>query len=214
MFYFIHSLFEWNLVAKLSQSLVDSSQLLGLDKKRLALGLDGSLLLSMVSLGALFALVLQASQNTLVFPANLSAQALQGAEAATRLQADNTQGSRDNHALHGGVRLGDSLKDLHTLQSSSTTGSLVGEHTANSAPENFARGTEVVRALAGIRGRLLAKEGVVLELVAEEGPGDVEFFATDDDDALAGQQLLGNDGCEAAEQVALSINNDDLFEGH
>lgn len=202
------------LIAELSQSLVNGSQLLGLGKEGLALGLHGSFFLSMIRLGGFLALRLQASQNALILPTDLSTQTLQSTEAATRLEADDAKGSGHNHALHRRVRLGDTLKDLHALQGSSTTGGLVRKHATHGAPENLAGGAEVERSLLGISGDLLAKEGVVLELVAEERAGNVQFFAADDDDALARQQLLGNDGCEAPKQVSLSINNYDLFKRH
>lgn len=49
-------------------------------------------------------------------------------------------------------------------------------------------------------------------LGAEELARDVEGLAADNNDLLAAQQLLGDDGGQAAEEVALAID-DDLWEG-
>lgn len=49
-------------------------------------------------------------------------------------------------------------------------------------------------------------------LGAEELARDVEGLAADNNDLLTAQQLLGDDGGQAAEEVALAIN-DDLWEG-
>lgn len=45
-------------------------------------------------------------------------------------------------------------------------------------------------------------------LGAEELPRDVESLATDDNNLLAAQQLLGNDAGKAAQKVALAVNDD------
>ena len=50
--------------------------------------------------------------------------------------------------------------------------------------------------------------GVVRTLCAEELARDVEGLGADDDDLLAVQKLLGHDGRQATEEVALSVNND------
>jgi len=44
-------------------------------------------------------------------------------------------------------------------------------------------------------------------LSAEELAGDVELLAADDDDLLAVQQLLGDGGRQAAEEVALAVDD-------
>ena len=47
-------------------------------------------------------------------------------------------------------------------------------------------------------------------LRAEKSTGDVDFFAADDDYALAVQELFGDDAREAALEVAFAVD-DDLF---
>ena len=44
-----------------------------------------------------------------------------------------------------------------------------------------------------------------------KGARHVELLATDHDDALAREDLLGHDGGQATEEVTLSVNNDNLI---
>lgn len=52
--------------------------------------------------------------------------------------------------------------------------------------------------------------GVKRTLSAEELAGDVESLAADNNDLLAIEELLGDDGGQATKEMALAIN-DDLF---
>jgi hypothetical protein len=45
-------------------------------------------------------------------------------------------------------------------------------------------------------------------LVAEEATADVDLLASDDDNLLAVEDLLGDYGRQAAEQMALAVNDD------
>jgi len=56
-------------------------------------------------------------------------------------------------------------------------------------------------------------EGVKRTLRAEELAGDVEGLAADDNDLLAIEELLGDNGGEATKEMALAID-DDLFSNH
>ncbi len=58
---------------------------------------------------------------------------------------------------------GDTLEDLQTVKGLSATLGLVVDHTTNSAPEDTARGTQVVWSTSRIRVGTLAKEGKVLD---------------------------------------------------
>ena len=55
----------------------------------------------------------------------------------------------------------------------------------------------------------LAEVGV-LDLVADKGARNADLIATDDDDLLAGKELLGNDRGKATKKVVASVNNDSL----
>ena len=53
---------------------------------------------------------------------------------------------------------------------------------------------------------------VLHTLVAEEAARDVELLATDNDDLLTVQSLLGNDGSETTKKMALAVNDDHLLQ--
>ena len=55
----------------------------------------------------------------------------------------------------------------------------------------------------------LAEVGV-LDLVADKGSRDADLIATNDDDLLAGKELLGNDRGEATKKVVAAVDNDSL----
>lgn len=152
-------------------------------------------------------------------------------ETTTRLQTEDSEGSRDNHALGGVVGLGDTLENLQTLHGSGTTSSLVGEHTTDNTEEDTAGSTEMERTVGGVDNSTLTEELVVLHyktekerqgkyvcqglyrictLGTEEGSRQVHLLGTDNDDTLTGEDLLGNDRSETTEQMALTINNDNL----
>ena len=94
---------------------------------------------------------------------------LHGAVLATRLQSEDTQSLRDNHPLLLIVRRGNTLKELETLQSSSTASSLVGDHTADGPVENLRRCAVVEGTrLFGVDNVAFMKEVVVAKLVVRD----------------------------------------------
>lgn len=203
--------------------------MLSLTKDSATESLGGLLLLLPIGLASLLALLLEGSQDLLVLPADLVGETAKGAEATAGLQTKDSQGSRDNHALGGVVGLRDTLEDLETLHGSSTTGSLVGEHATDDAEEDTAGSTEMEGTVGGVNNGALAEELVVLHyritsvripshkyplkstLGTEEGSRHVHLLGTDNDDTLAVEDLLGNDRSKTTEQVALTINNDNLL---
>lgn len=56
----------------------------------------------------------------------------------------------------------------------------------------------------------LPQIGQVLDLVSEEVARLLNVFAANDHNLVAVQNLLGNHGCQSAEQVAAAINNNGL----
>lgn len=178
------------------------------------MSLDGLLLLLPVSLSSLLALLLKGSQHILVLPADLMRQTANSAVTTAGLETEDSQGSGDNHALGGVVGLRDALEDLQALHSSGTTGSLVGKHTTDDAEEDARGSTEMERTVGGVNDGTLTEELVVLHLGTEEGSRDVHLLSTNNDDTLTVKDLLGDDGSKTAEQVTLTINNDNLKHGY
>jgi hypothetical protein len=62
---------------------------------------------------------------------------------ASRLQPQNTEGLRNDHALLAVIWGRDTLKDLEALEGGGTAGSLVGDHATDGSPEDLGRGAEV-----------------------------------------------------------------------
>lgn len=191
---------------------------------RLAVHLGVLLGIRQLSLRQLLALVvcctlglaalLQSLDDILVLPANFVAQSADSAVLSARLQSQNTEGLRNDHLLHLVVGGRNTLEDLESLHGSSTSGSLVGDHASDRLVEDSGGGTEVERTTSGgvVSGHL-SQVGMVLELRSEELARDVEGLAADDDDLLATEQLLGDDGCKTTQKVALAIDDDNRLKG-
>jgi len=67
---------------------------------------------------------------------------------------------------------------------------------------------------AGVGVHALIAELLVLGLVTYEGSGDDHLLTTDEDDLLASEELLGDDGTETTEKVVTAVDEDGLFENH
>lgn len=50
-----------------------------------------------------------------------------------------------------------------------------------------------------------------LTLVTEEGTRDVQLLAADDNDTLASESLLGNNGGKATQKMALTVDDNHLL---
>ena len=78
------------------------------------------------------------------------------------------------------------------FRSGGSLGGLVREHASDDSPEDAGRGAEVNVALSGVSVSRLAQELVELQLVSEERPRSEESFASNNDDSLTIEELLGN----------------------
>lgn len=205
------------LVAVRSELGVDVLELVG------GGGLSGGALLgssdlALVVSGLLdLALGLELVDGLHVVPANLVRDTLDGSELAAGLKTEHTESGGDDHELLAVVGRGNTLVDLQALESGGTTSGLVGKHSADGLVED-ARGSTVVEgtSLLGVDQVTLVEVGVVLQLVAEERAGDVDELGSDNNDLLAGEELLGQGGGETTEKVSLAVNDVrvSLLEGH
>lgn len=169
------------------------------------LGLLGqSRLLGVVGGRLDLSLLLQVGDNVLVLPAKLVGDSANGAVLSAGLESQNSQGLGDDHSLLLVVRGGDTLKHLESLQSSLTSGSLVGDHTSNGLVEDSRGGSEMEGSVGSVESSSLSQVGGVLELGSEKLLGDVKSLASHDDNVLAVEDLLGNGGGESTEEVSLS----------
>lgn len=97
--------------------------------------------------------------------------------------------------------------DFEAVEGRGAAGRLVRDHAAKDAPEDLGRLTVVKRTVGGVHVAAQAFEGGVLELLAEQRVGDVNLLAAHNGDLLAAEELLGNDGRQAALEVAAAIND-------
>jgi len=156
---------------------------------------------------------LESLDETLVVPAKRGRDITELAELAVGLQADVLQGSGDDDALLQVVRIRDTLESGQVVHGLGALGGLVRDHTADGAGDHLRRGTLMEGTFLGVGGGPLVLEGLPLELVAVQGTRDVDVLAANQSDLLAIDELLGNNGGQATEQVALAIN-DGFFGEH
>ena len=201
-----------SLVAVVGKSLggllLDSGVLLGIGQ------LSGGNLLALVVGGTLgLSSLLQTGNDILVLPANLVGQTTDSAELAAGLESENAESLGNDDLLGLVVGRGDTLEDLEALESSSTTGGLVGDHATDSLVEDSGGSAEVEGTTAGgvVTGDL-SEVGVVLELRTEELSRDVEGLTANNNDLLTAKELLGDNGGESAKEMALAIDDDNLLE--
>lgn len=101
--------------------------------------------------------------NILVLPAELVAETADSAVLAAGLQPQNPQGLGDDNALLLVVGRRNTLEGLEALHSGVTTGSLVGNHATDGAPEHLGGSAEVEgTTTSGVEASLLAHERLVL----------------------------------------------------
>jgi len=153
-------------------------------------------------------LLLKAINDILVTPANFVRQTLDSAVLAPRLQSEHTKSSRNDHTLLFVIWWGDTLKELEAFNGSGTAGGLVGNHSADGLEEDFGRCTVMERAgFLRVDDMTFMKEVVVAEFVAEEAAGDVDLLAAHDDDLLAREDLLGDNGGQPTQEMALAVDD-------
>ena len=132
----------------------------------------------------------------LALPTDLSCHIAKNAELSLGLQTKASSGLGDRHLLLLVIRSWHTLEDLKALQSGLTSGSLVGKHTAKGPPEEAGRGPEVERASSRVGVHSLLDELGELYLISGDGTRDDHGLAAHNDDLLAQQKLLGNNGSQ------------------
>jgi hypothetical protein len=196
--------------AELSESSVEGGN--GLIGGSLGARVGLLLLEGVESSGLLLSLLLKALNCLSLSPAGQSGQFSEGAEVSVGTHAEGAEGVGDNHSLLLIVGVGDALEDLKGAERGGTSGRLVGEHASKRFPENFRGGLPVLGTTAWVRVDALLHHVLSNDLVSLQGARLEDLLATDDGNALAGEQLLGNNAGETALKVASSINDQLLFE--
>ena len=83
-------------------------------------------------------------------------------------------------------------------------------HTTDGAPDHASRALEMEWATAGVGVVAELAEVGVLDLVADKGSRDADLIATNDDDLLAGKELLRHNRGKATKKVVASVDNNSL----
>lgn len=87
---------------------------------------------------------------------------------------------------------------------------LVGEHSADGAPEDTRRSLVVEGTLTRVGVHALAEEVSPEHLVTEERTRDVKLLGADANNALTVEELLGDKSSKATDEVALAVNDNNL----
>lgn len=97
-----------------------------------------------------------------VVPAQLDEEQKRVGHLSPGVEPEDPEGRGHNHALLAVVRGRHALKHLEPVQGQGAPLGLVGHHASHRAPEDLARGTEVVRPTLGVHIAALAQERQVL----------------------------------------------------
>merc|ERR550517_609334 len=106
----------------------------------------------------------------------------------------NLESRWDDHELLFVIGRGNSLEGLEPLEGILPTLSLVGGHATHSAPEDLGGSPEVEGSTGGLDVATLLQKVEVLQLVAVEVSAHVDALTPDNDNLVAGEDKLGNDG--------------------
>jgi len=176
----------------------------------LVLELDVGALLLVVDGRLDLALGLQSGDDVLVFPSNFVRETTQNAKLAMRLKSQNSKSRRDDVPLSLVVGSRNSLVGTVPLHGILTAGELVRKHAADRAVKDAARRSMMEGSSLGVDQAALAKVIHVLQLVTVEASGDVDPFASHDDDSLPLKERLGDDGSQSSQQVTPSVDHQRL----
>ena len=149
-----------------------------------------------------------------MLPSDVVGETAEHAEAASRTKVSHAKGVRNDHALHASVLGRDTLESLEAGECLISALDLAGKHAADHAPDDLGRSPVVDRTTLRVRERALAKESSELDLVADQRSRNVHVLTPNNDNLLALQKLLGNEGGKTAKEMATSVDNDSLFEHH
>jgi len=161
-------IYFWILEAVLGENFVFILHLSSDVGGGLLLQLEQSLLLGVPSGGANLSLSFQLFNNVAVFPANFSAEILEGSELASRGESDNAEGVRDNHTLNLVEGRRAAVQDLQSVQGKLTTNGFVRQHSTNGSPKEHGGSSEVNGAPLGVGVHALLEEVHEFVLVADD----------------------------------------------
>lgn len=177
-------------------------------------GLGGNLLglVLEVLVGLCLSLLFHGGDEVLLGPSDVAGEFSEFAEVSVCLQSEDLEGLGHDHSLSLVIWVRNSLEDLEVLESSLSSGFFVGSHTSEGSPEHSGGRSEMLEVSSGVSVVGLPQELVVVKLISEQRTGQAEALASDNDDLLASEQLVSDNGGESAYQVSSSVYDNLLFE--
>lgn len=157
-------------------------------------------------------LVLKLVDDVGVLPSDFGGETAEDAVSAIGTETEGAEGVGDDEALNLVEGRGDSLEDLEAGEGGHSLGGLVGQHTTDNTPEDLGGRAVMEGTVTGVGVGTLTQESKVLELVTVQGAADVDSLATDSNDLLSRQELLGDGGGQATQQMTTAVNNHLLLE--
>merc|ERR1719296_473552 len=103
---------------------------------------------------------------------------------------------------------------LQAVKGRCAAGCLMRHHAPDASPQDLGWCSVVERAVGRIGIRPLTLEVCILQLGPVQRARKVDVLAPDHCHLLAIEKLLGNDGCQPAEEVASAINHNFFLERH
>ena len=177
------------------------------------LELGEAFLLSVVEgLGAGLALFLESLDELALRPAYFLREVVEHAEAAMGHQTEHSQSFGNDLALLSVVGRGHAFEAAEPSHGGLAALGFARDHAADDAEEHVGGGALVVGSAGGVGVHALVDVVLEFEVVAEERAGDVDLLAAHDHDLLAGEELLRDDGGEAAEEVTSPVDDHLLVE--
>jgi len=178
----------------------------------LSTGIGNSLLAIVELLRLLLPLSLEFANKITLSPASKCGEVTQAARFSETLHALHLESLRHDHALLVVVWVWDTVEEAETAEGGSATGRFVGHHAADGLPEHARRSLPMLEATARVGVDAPALLLLPLELPSEERLRNIDLFAADDNDALAAENLGGNDACKASTEMTTPVNNYLFFE--
>lgn len=167
----------------------------------------------MVFSSSLLSLSLKGFNSWSVVPTNSGGEVAEVGELSEAVEHDGSDGVGNDDLLLSGEWMWASLEDFKSAQGGSSSGGLVWEHTSNSSPDELSRSFVVPRTtLAWVGVRVQCLEQLPLSEVSFNLSSNDNLLSSDDDDSLSVEELLGDDCGQSAENVVLSVYQNNFFE--
>ena len=191
--------------AELGELLVESGDRLVVESLLAGIELLGLLLVELGRL--LLSLLLEGGDDTSLGPASVGSEVTKDAELSSGLHSEALEGVWDDHSLLLIVWEWAAVEALQSVESSSTSWSLVWEHATDDLPEDAGWSEPVLGTSSWVGVDSLLHDISANDFVSGERARLEDSLTSDDNDSLAADELLGNNASKAALKMALTVND-------